>query len=108
MQAFKYYDAENELYGYSPNDVLYVNAIEACKTSVPPCDPNSNTEENQKNCLAQELCVNQAMIQSSMQSRASNGRYIDSKNMYVSQIVHCVNLVIGCIGLGVLIYRNNK
>jgi hypothetical protein len=104
----QYYDPQNEIFGYSPNDVLYVDVPSMQCEQLAPCLPSQYTPENKKACLAQEICRNQQAISSTMRTRASNGRYIDSKNIYISQLIHMTNLLAGCILLVVVIYRYNK
>lgn len=107
MEPYKYYNPENEIFGYSPNEIIYVDAPSNCN-ELEPCDPNSYTNENKKACLAQEICTNQRSIENVMKPRATNGRYVDSKNIYLYQIVHMANLITGCLILALFIYRNNK
>lgn len=106
MEIYKYYDPENELFGYSPNEILYVNVSQSCK-NLPPCDsnPNNQKDENTKACLSHQICKHQEYVQTSMKARSSNGRYVDSKNVYISQLIHMGNMIVSCIALGFMIYK---
>ena len=104
MEVFKYYHPQIEVYGYNPNDVLYVDPDIVCKKVVGVnCEDLSNLTETQiHDC---ELCKNQTLLKEATLPRAENGRRIDTSNLYIRQIVHMSNLVVGCMVLGVFIYN---
>lgn len=122
MEPYSYHNPQSELFGYSPNDVLYMAispedcaAISKMKCTRDPQDPtvgakdNTNggtgtTTNNAEVCMLQDICRNQALMQANLQPRVTDGRLVDSKNLYVQQMVHTVNLFLGSLGLAVYLY----
>jgi hypothetical protein len=114
MEIYPYYQPhDDELFGYSHNDILYsaslvANTTPACD-HLPVCKPGATDDAaNQKACVDRATCENQHRLAQAMQSRSSNGRYIDSKNIYLTQVIHLTNMAISCIVLGVAIYAVNR
>ena len=101
-----HYNQPKEINGYSINDQYWipVNTNSSCNTR---CSANANGSLNTavsptpdaKDCYTNEVCYNNQLRNTLYQSTSSNVRLIDGKNLYVIQIIHTCNLLIGCAGL---------
>ena len=102
MEIFQY-NTPNEINGYSINDQYWVPANTAtCDTTCVNCSTSDQT--GCSHCYTNEVCKNGQLRNKLYQNSASNAHLIDGKNLYVIQLIHSCNMVVGCAGLLYLAY----
>jgi|UniRef100_A0A6C0ARZ2 hypothetical protein len=110
--------------GYSPNDFFYVNAqnnnmmpTEDQCNSLQINDPTWTTKcngdnfmDNSLNCVNQALCQNKANAVNLQSVRNKNdgadSKFLDSTSVFNKTILNTINLSIGILLVGYLIYKN--
>lgn len=112
MDVYKY-NVSNAVNGFSVNDQLWVNAeVSGCDDSVEPettCkDCSTTTTPTCETCMMKATCKNGRLRREQYQATGANGRYVDTQNLYVFQVLHGVNLFHGICLLAFLAYRYNK
>jgi hypothetical protein len=118
--------ANNVVLGYSPTDFFYVNATDKptadeCKSGA-KYDPNAtkwatdcnstNITSNTQDCTKMELCKNQQLgsnlsIMTNIQ-KGGEEKYMDSKLKYDIALMNVINLGIGILFAGFIIYQNQN
>jgi hypothetical protein len=108
MDFYSYNKTEN-VNGFSINDIYWVSADHDV---IPRCDDKCATttntctqlENNEEACYIREVYENGKLRNKMITNRSSNGTYIDSKNMYVYQILNAFNLGAGSLVLCYALY----
>ena len=99
MEVF-HYNQKDEIYGYSANQVFWTpsTSLADCKSvdTKQRC-PTLPTRDN--NCYQIEQCLNDQLRQVSNTSQSSNGRYIDSRNMQFTTVLHTFTMSAGIFAI---------
>lgn len=110
MDVYKY-NSSNAVNGFSVNDQFWVDAeISECgNTGTTGCDECDTVGKPAcDTCLKGVMCQNARLRRQQYHATGANGRYVDTQNLYVFQVLRGVNLFHGICLLAYVAYLYNQ